>query len=233
MISNSARSDTIYLKNGKEMEGLIKSENSTKIKLDMGFGTISISKNKIKSIKRSGEKESEQLREKWAKDAQIREEAARQQRKAEQQIMQRQKLMRKIKKRTNGGRRNANVKYIKKQSGIGVRALIDGKVYAELLVDTGASSVFLSRRIADMLGISVFHGQITNVQVADGRIVKAVQVYLKSVSIKGMEARDVMAHILLNDPGLDNWDGLLGMSFLGHFIFHVDAANQELILERK
>ncbi|MCG2711597.1 MAG: retroviral-like aspartic protease family protein [Candidatus Omnitrophica bacterium] len=216
-----------------KMDGLIKSETDTEIELDLGFGKTRIKKSKIKSIKRSDEKETEQIHKEWGLESQKREKEVKELKNKQKTANEQQRIKRKLQKDIRQIPEKAFVKYIQRKNSIGVEALLDGKVRAELLVDTGATSILLRQNIAKALGISALHGKIVNMQVANGQVVKAVRVYLKSVSVDGMEVRDVEASVLLNDEGLSSWDGLLGMSYLKNFVFRIDAEKQELILEQK
>lgn len=77
-----------------------------------------------------------------------------------------------------------------------------------VLVDTGATGVAISQRIADKLQLKSIDAIRTNTANGDsvGYIVR-----LNSVKVGGVEAKDVSAMIA---PGLDG-DVLLGMSYLG------------------
>lgn len=86
-------------------------------------------------------------------------------------------------------------------------ALINGE-RVRVLVDTGATGVAISQRVADRLGL-VSHEAITT-RTANGNTV-AYLVRLKSVQLGGVVAEDVAASIT---PRLED-DALLGMSFLG------------------
>ncbi len=86
-------------------------------------------------------------------------------------------------------------------------ALINGKKVL-VLVDTGATGVAISQRIADKLGLKSIRAITTN--TANGNSVGYL-VRLKSVKLGGVEANHVSAMIA---PGLDG-DVLLGMSYLG------------------
>lgn len=86
-------------------------------------------------------------------------------------------------------------------------ALINGQ-RVNVLVDTGATGVAISQRIADKLGITSRTAVRTS--TANGDAV-AYMTRLQSVKLGGVEAKDVSALIA---PGLDG-DILLGMSFLG------------------
>ena len=85
-------------------------------------------------------------------------------------------------------------------------AFING-VKADILVDTGASDVSISKRFANRLGITS-HAAIRT-QTANGATV-GYMTRLDSVKLGGIEERNVAA-IIVNNLGTDM---LLGMSFL-------------------
>jgi aspartyl protease family protein len=86
-------------------------------------------------------------------------------------------------------------------------AFING-VKTNVMVDTGATDVAISQRLADKLGIASTAAIRT--QTANGDTV-AYMTRLASVKLGGIEARNVAAII---SPNLEG-DVLLGMSFLG------------------
>ena len=77
-----------------------------------------------------------------------------------------------------------------------------------VLIDTGATGVAISQRVADKLGLKSIEAIRT--ETANGDSV-GYMVRLESVKIGGVEAKNVSAMIA---PGLDG-DALLGMSYLG------------------
>jgi aspartyl protease family protein len=85
-------------------------------------------------------------------------------------------------------------------------AIING-VKVNVLVDTGATGVAISEKVADKLGLKSRSAIRTS--TANGDSV-AYMTRLGSVKLGGIEAKDVAATIA---PGLDG-DVLLGMSFL-------------------
>ena len=85
-------------------------------------------------------------------------------------------------------------------------ALING-VKVDVLVDTGATGMAISQKMADKLGLKS-HSAIRT-STANGDSV-AYMTRLESVKLGGVEAKDIAATIA---PGLDG-DVLLGMSFL-------------------
>ncbi len=78
----------------------------------------------------------------------------------------------------------------------------------DVLIDTGATGVAISQRIADKLGLKSMDAVRTNTANGDsvGYLVR-----LNSVKVGGVEAKNVAAMIA---PSLDG-DVLLGMSYLG------------------
>jgi clan AA aspartic protease (TIGR02281 family) len=94
--------------------------------------------------------------------------------------------------------------------------------------------VLLSREIGRQLGLGAKrYKQNVELQLADGRKIKADYVVLESLSVQGVEASDVAAAILSEDIGdISYKDGLLGMSFLKNFSFKIDQKNSKLILEK-
>ncbi len=79
------------------------------------------------------------------------------------------------------------------------------------LVDTGATQVAISRKLADRLGLKRMGGALSN--TANG-VVAVWQTRLKRVRLGPIEQRNVPATIL---PELRPWGQvLLGMSFLRH-----------------
>ncbi|MFH1245991.1 MAG: retropepsin-like aspartic protease [Candidatus Omnitrophota bacterium] len=116
-----------------------------------------------------------------------------------------------------------------------VDVLINKTVKASLLLDTGATNVYLSHPIAQKLGLtSIKDKQITQAQFADGSKRDVQYVVLESVVVEGVEAKDVAAVVFLDDSASDiGTDGLLGMSFLKNFKFEVDYSTKKLILHTK
>ena len=78
----------------------------------------------------------------------------------------------------------------------------------DVLIDTGATGVAISQRVADKLGLKSIDAIRT--ETANGSSV-GYMVRLESVKVGGVEAQNVAAMIA---PGLDG-DVLLGMSYLG------------------
>ena len=112
-------------------------------------------------------------------------------------------------------------------SSVVVDVLLNGRISASLLVDTGASLIGLNRGVVEKLGLDT--GAMSDIEmvVADGRKVKEKAFRLDSVRVGKMRAEQVEAATLTD---FSECDGLLGMSFLRRFDVQVDAENGRLIL---
>lgn len=104
---------------------------------------------------------------------------------------------------------NANIVTLKRglDGHYRAEALINNEK-VDVLVDTGATGVAISQKIADKLQLKSFEAVRT--MTANGDTV-SYMVRLDSVKVGGVEAKNVAATIA---PGLDG-DVLLGMSYLG------------------
>ncbi len=214
-----AEADIIHLKNGRSVEGIINKEDDGDVNLEIGFGTMKFPKEQIASIQRSSPEDAQLIRQRWIKEKESSEARAR-------EIQQ---------------RREHEPKQVTmdKQSGqMIVETTLNKKVKARLALDTGASVVVLSSKIAASLGIDVSipaskADDVVEFVLADGRKVEARRVILDNVSVQGSEIEKVEAAILFEqeDSVLAN-DGLLGMSFLGNFSFKIDQKNSKLVLEK-
>lgn len=213
VIDSSA--DTVYFKNGKSMEGIIKSEDATSIELELPYGTVKFSKSMIDRIKKLSAEEAVQLRSNW----------------------QQQGAQERMKQEATQNIKNSQPRKVEleKQRGhIVVPAKLNKKVDVTLLLDTGASLIVLPRRVGEQLGVNFdSKDNVIQLQLADGRASFAKYFVLKSVQIRGSEATSVGAAVLFDNSASSSiGDGLLGMSFLKNFNFKIDQGRGELILEK-
>lgn len=121
--------------------------------------------------------------------------------------------------------------YRKKGSSIIVEVMLNNRIKSKMIVDTGASLVLISRKMADELRIytSAVSGKIQCI-LADGSKVEAQPITLQSVGVGSSIVRNVRGAIIDGQPA-PGVDGLLGMTFLGNFIVRIDAKGNKLILE--
>jgi clan AA aspartic protease (TIGR02281 family) len=112
-----------------------------------------------------------------------------------------------------------------------VRVTINGHGPVRLLLDTGASTVTLTRALASRLGINWRDGCKIRGTLADGRITTGYSVLLRSVAVGEFSAADVRA-IVLEQPPAPGVDGLLGMSYLQRFVLSIDPANKKFVMKK-
>ncbi|CAA0079690.1 Uncharacterised protein [Zhongshania aliphaticivorans] len=91
------------------------------------------------------------------------------------------------------------------------RVAINGR-NAEAVVDTGATTVAMSSKDAEQLGISYRNGKVTSVATAGG-VKQAYSIVLERVALGDIQTRQISAVVIEGDyPHVI----LLGMSFLEH-----------------
>jgi hypothetical protein len=107
-----------------------------------------------------------------------------------------------------------------------VSAMLNGMVRGNLILDTGATSTVISRRLAAVLSIRPT-GATTGQTV--GGVITAPIARLSSVKLGAAEVTDitVIIHDFSRDPRIE---GLLGMDFLGQFHVGLDTQKQLLVL---
>jgi len=222
-MSSGAYPDTIYLRNGRNIEGLIKKEDGKSVLLDVGFGTVKFRREEIKDISRSSREEAFNIRKGWGEQRKLEEE----------RMSRRKKELEKTRQKKEFEPKEA--RFIQDKNKIVVEALLNKKVKASLLLDTGATVVLLSSGVARRLRIrkNTAKKDMVKVQMADGRKVNAQLIVLNTVSVEGAKAKDVEAVVLSDYEGMGAYDGLLGMSFLNRFNFQIDTVNKRLILKRR
>lgn len=216
----SAHADTIYLKNGRQVEGLIKAEDEDSVKIDIGFGTVGFTKTEIEKIYRSTPEEIAAIYQKWQRQNIAREKA-----------WQEEKIKRDLLREQQP--RQVDVSW---ESGhIFVEAILNRKVPAQLLMDTGASLIVLSKNMGEKLKIKPKDkNKVVQLQLADGRKIEATRIILEKIKVQDVEVKDVEAAVLQEEVAEANFkDGLLGMSFLNRFNFKVDYKKGKLILEKR
>ena len=229
--------DTVYFNNGGTIEGIIKSEDASNVQMDIGFGTITCDKREIMKIERSSAADTEVLTEKWERKRQelkdSEEEFARERQKrfAEYEKQIREEREKKEKELTGQGTVNLARDLV--SGNILVDSLVNGNVKAMLVLDTGASIVVLTRQKGEELGLDLSPDKnIATLQLAGSHKAAAKMVMLKSVRINDIEVKDVLAGVLLEDPGIGFKDGLLGMTFLNRFNLKIDLKNMKMSLEK-
>lgn len=116
-----------------------------------------------------------------------------------------------------GAREVTRVRVQRAGTSMQVVALLNGRVRAPFIVDTGASDVVIPRWVADELGIVVTERTRTQLYQTANGVVEEPVVRLDSVDLGGAVAEDVAASLSSSMPV-----GLLGLSFFNRFHYQVD-----------
>ena len=234
-ISIAAEGDVVYvdLLNGGKIKGIIESDIDDGIIVDVGFGTVAVAREDISSIILLKEAQKERVLEERARH--VGRVKANRSRKEEytQKWQERIEGNKKLKEERLERARKARENRIRsvEDGQLVVETLIDGKVKAPLLVDTGAALVTISPETASKAGYSQARsrGKI-ELTLADGSTTQGTPILLKSLKVGKLKAENVGA--VIAERG-DMKYGLLGMSFLSRFAINIDAENNELVLKEK
>ncbi len=104
------------------------------------------------------------------------------------------------------------------------------KVKPLYILDTGASKVTITTKLAEQLGIDYKNAPTIRTQTANG-IVSVPVITLNSVKVKGLEAKNVSATVQdIDNTGI--LGGLLGLSYLNNFKVIMDKSKNTVILKR-
>jgi clan AA aspartic protease (TIGR02281 family) len=109
-----------------------------------------------------------------------------------------------------------------------VDTILNGRIKARLMLDTGASLITLTEEIGRKLGISKYADSAELPFNTAGGEEWMPLVALETVTIGVAQTKLVEASI---NSHIKNIDGLLGMSFLGDFRFEIDRTNKRLTLK--
>jgi len=239
VLSAQAGADTIYLKNGRSMEGIIKNESDDEIELEIGLGAVKFLKKDVERVYKSTPEESDIIRESWQENKR-RQEQLRQEKAREEELKKLRKEVTKSQQQkieddtTFEGSGPKAVPLTGDAGNIRIDVVLNQKEQVNMLLDTGAGLVIIPDNVAKKLWVFKKSGSNIKLVSANGGITNATYVLLESVRVQGVEARNVDAAILPEDaavfPGMGG--GVLGMSFLKKFNFTFDSKNKKLILEK-
>lgn len=230
--------DTLHLKNGKRVEGIITREENGNVEIEVGGGTVLFSAQEIKRVEKSSAEEKEKVQSKWEAekaDAEKRralyfEENKKASAKWEALVAEQTRVGAEKKSMAAGARA---VSFVSFGGHMLVNTVLDGKIPASFVVDTGCPTVLLAASVAKQLGIDLGNMKgVHEVMVLNGKH-KVATVILKSIKLGDLEVTNVEAEALLEDSKemRDGFkDGLLGLSFLNRFNMAVDQEKMKLIL---
>jgi clan AA aspartic protease (TIGR02281 family) len=206
--------DTLHLRNGRSIEGIIKRQDDQSIELEVSGGTVTFKRSEVGSMDSASGQRHDELRVQWER---------------QNRLAYEQSLAQKLKDSEVN-----KIDYSADESRITVNAVLNGKVEVTLVLDTGAAMVTLQPSIAKKLGLvfPAIERQFKAI-VADGREVPVEYAVLDRMSVAGMDVPGVEVAVMKQEVDHEHLqDGLLGMSFLKQFNFKIDRRSGKLILER-
>ena len=214
-LASQASADTLHLKNGRSIDGIISGEDNETVTLEVSGGTVTFQRSDIESVSRSTEFDQDALRQEWERRKQTTEKNISAQTREYDQ-------------------RPREIEFSQESNTIILPAKLNDSFEVSLTLDTGATLVVLRKSAGEKLGVNLENAQPDiNMTLADGRKIGAKRVILNSVKVENVEAEHVEAAIMLEDIGEAGFgDGLLGMSFLKNFNFKIDYREKKLILEK-
>lgn len=237
--------DTLLLKNGSQVDGIITNEQPQGVSINIGGGEINFTKDELFSVTHSTAEENEAIYIKWEKKKKRLETEDAAAKKARQAAMDqwredytKQQELRK-KQEEDSRRLDAATKSVDvtiSQGHIWVNAQLNNTIPANLVVDTGAPTVLLTAKFIEQLQLLPKDMlRIGTVSVLNGDH-RAASILLRSLRIGDIEETNVPAMILLEpnknvDKGFN--DGLLGLSFLSRFHLGIDQVNSRLLLRKE
>lgn len=221
VFASEVLADTVYLNNGRKVEGIIEKETPDSVTLNIGFGTVKFRREEISDIIMSTPNQRVAIRKEWETNRKLEEEKWQKKEEGRKEMSRQKEFAPK------------KVGFSESNDCIMVNALLNKKVTAELLLDTGASLVLLSKSVADELKkeTKLIEGDVIKMQLADGRKVNARLILLDTLSVEKAEASSIIGAVLL-DSEEDIGDGVLGMSFLSKFNFQIDNVEKKIILKK-
>ncbi len=206
--------DIVYLKNGYQMEGIIKRETDEYVELEINLGTVKFYREQIERVEHSSQDENQMIEKYW-NEGRLRKEAELKKRQQEKET------------------RSKEIEVGRQGNHLFVNALLNEKVNAKLLIDTGASFVVLSSAIAKNLNINTEDANPDiKMTLADGREVSARLLKLDTISLGEVKANAVQAAVIYQENTFQGFDGLLGMSFLKLFKFEINLEKSKLVLQK-
>ena len=229
-----ACADTVYLKNGNSVTGLVQGEDADTVSLRVSGGSVGFSRQEVARVERSSGDENMQIQDKWESESSLV--------KSTQGLVEQERLAALERwKAGKAGQAEANatddarLTRDENSGHIFVDAVLNDTAPVTLLLDTGAPVTLLTKDVAEKIGIDLeTPGEEGTVGGVSSGKAKVRHIVLQKIAVQGMEAENVEADVLTEAPeGVNFRDGLLGLSFLNRFNFSIDQQKNELKLEKK
>lgn len=127
-----------------------------------------------------------------------------------------------------------HVPFLRTRSGIMlVDVILNGSVRARMVFDTGAAVVIISRELSQRLSqVDTAGSQRVKLKTAGGEVEGRYTV-IRSIELGPASRENVQAVINPQANVFQDFDGLLGMSFLSDFQVSIDHQGGKIILKKK
>lgn len=112
-----------------------------------------------------------------------------------------------------------------------VKGILNERVSADFMVDTGAGLTMISRRSAKELGVDLNRRLPTIPLQTMAGTIHVPLVVLDSIEVGGMQVKNIT--VTVHDSPFLGSPGLLGIDFLKHFRVEVDFKEGFLLLEKR
>jgi tetratricopeptide (TPR) repeat protein len=117
--------------------------------------------------------------------------------------------------------------------GLGVRVQLNGKQNTRLLVDTGASGIAISPKVAERAGLKAVSGESSETKgVGDGKTQSTVAYLASEVRVGDVTFADYPIQVFRSAQSADH-DGLIGADVFQRFIVKIDVAHLAMGLETR
>jgi clan AA aspartic protease (TIGR02281 family) len=123
----------------------------------------------------------------------------------------------------------ASVPMALKPKALFIQVKVNDMASGHFILDTGATYTTISKRMARQLGLDLANSEKIAITTANGELA-VPKVKLKTVSVNGIEARNVEATVMDFGEG-NSFAGLLGLSFIQHFKLTLDPKNGQMTFE--
>ncbi len=115
--------------------------------------------------------------------------------------------------------------------GAGLVVRLNGKQTAQLLLDTGATGISISPKLAEKAGLEVVSGAAGEVKgIGDGKVQSSIDYIAQKLQIGNLEFADYSLSAFRSAKSA-HYDGLIGPDALSRFLVRVDFPHLEMSLE--
>lgn len=114
--------------------------------------------------------------------------------------------------------------------GVGLAVRLNGRQTAHLLIDTGASGISISPRLAGKAGLAIISGQTSEVRgIGDEKAQASIDYMASELRIGDVVFADYPVSAFRSARSSD-YDGLIGPDVLGRFLIRIDFEQLEMSL---